>query len=178
MHGRRQVRAMRPAARRYAAVRRGRLGSAAVFWAQKYKMRQLKAPKKNHGTPSEEGSCVKVAGGASMDSIPGVFISDEPVLAKFLSAAQRAKLEQRSGARRWCGRSAVPLNTPVIDLGRASHLFAPLRQKKHQTDQRKKSLRATPQDAKKHSARQRKDVDRSPRRHQVAGPARGLGVHH
>ena len=51
------------------------------FLAQNTKMRLLKRLKKLVETPSEEGSCVKVAGGAPMWLISrGFFIADKPVL--------------------------------------------------------------------------------------------------
>ena len=51
------------------------------FFGSKYKNEAPKAPKKLVETPSEEGSCVKVAGGAPMWLISrGFFIADKPVL--------------------------------------------------------------------------------------------------
>ena len=55
------------------------------------KSKKLAPPKKTYWKPSEERSCVKVAGGEPMCSISGVFISEKPVLVKVLSAAARAK---------------------------------------------------------------------------------------
>ena len=81
--------------------------------------------------------------------------ADKPVLVKVLRL-RRAHKEQRSAAAAVKGHSStVPLNTPVIELGRASGSRR-LRQKKHQTDAQKKSQRATPQDATRSARRQQR----------------------
>ena len=81
-------------------------------------------------------------------------LSLKPVLVKVLGLRPRDEKRAALRSSRRTAPSAVPLNTPVIELGRASHRFAPVETKKAPNGQRKKSQRATPQDAKNHSARQ------------------------
>ena len=76
-------------------------GRALPFFELKIQNALKKALKKFVGKPSEEGSCMIVAGGASIYPLPGVFVLGNPFLSSLAKKTAPARKLAAQGASRW-----------------------------------------------------------------------------
>ena len=76
------------------------------------KLEELKRPKNTRRKPSKQGSCMIVAGGASIYPLPGVFVLGKPVLSSLPKNCAPRKLAAQ-GASRWYDGFRSTLNTQI-----------------------------------------------------------------